>query len=409
MSSSWFLQPVFFDPRGPLPLEACPPLNAGDQALWNDELNLYKTLSIVLATQGVARQSMLAKTRYNAWDELEGKYPDWMFIRVLMAEVHYLMNDTHVKELEAIIEEEEKEEGGGENAPDEEGWQVSRYVHPADFKAAPVSWSVDEIEILWHSLQMQLTEKTAMEEFARHAAIASNVLEGVFALEGRSWPLLVKRGFYMNSIEGISRTSRILQKKKIVDILGNTNACLNFLKPTILDSARYDDKMIRNIHSLLLKGDNVNEEEDEDGEKWVSYVARGEYRRVACFASHPSRKIESRFCPWLLIEKEMDWYIQEARKLLESSAVDPFLACAWLQRTFLRIHPFADGNGRVARIISSVPLLKAGLPPVFVSSARKASYFEKLIEADKTESILPLASYLKEEMGLAITEVSEMA
>ncbi|CAM6090762.1 unnamed protein product [Calypogeia fissa] len=105
----------------------------------------------------------------------------------------------------------------------------------------------------------------------------------------------------------------------------------------------------------------------------------------------------------------MDWYIQEARKLLEASAVDPFLACAWLQRTFLRIHPFADGNGRVARIISSVPLLKAGLPPLVVSSARKASYFDTLIEADKTENILPLASYLKEEMGLAITEVREMA
>ncbi|CAM6109073.1 unnamed protein product [Calypogeia fissa] len=139
------------------------------------------------------------------------------------------------------------------------------------------------------------------------------------------------------------------------------------------------------------------------GEKWVSYVACGEYRHVSCFASHPSRKIESRFCPWLLIEEEMDCYIQEARKLLENSAVDPFLACPWLQCTFLCVHPFADGNGRVARIISSVPLLKAGLPLVVVSSAKNLSYFGMLIEADKTESILPLASYLKEEMGLPIT------
>ncbi|CAM6090761.1 unnamed protein product [Calypogeia fissa] len=135
MSSSWCLQPLFFDPLGPLPLEACPPLSAGDQFVWNFELNLYKTLSIVHTAPGVARQSRLAKTRYDAWDELEEKYPDWMFIRVLMAEVHYLMNDTYgalqrakrvqtivgegtdtifdtaVKELEKIIEEEEKEEG----------------------------------------------------------------------------------------------------------------------------------------------------------------------------------------------------------------------------------------------------------------------------------------------------------
>jgi Fic family protein len=38
---------------------------------------------------------------------------------------------------------------------------------------------------------------------------------------------------------------------------------------------------------------------------------------------------------------------------------------AWLQWAFLRIHPIDDdGNGRVSRIICSIPLCQLDLPPV---------------------------------------------
>ncbi|MEX3727434.1 Fic family protein [Bilophila wadsworthia] len=33
---------------------------------------------------------------------------------------------------------------------------------------------------------------------------------------------------------------------------------------------------------------------------------------------------------------------------------------------FVHIHPFADGNGRLARLISNLPLLRAGLPPIII-------------------------------------------
>ncbi|KAI8917879.1 hypothetical protein DFJ77DRAFT_458152 [Powellomyces hirtus] len=59
-------------------------------------------------------------------------------------------------------------------------------------------------------------------------------------------------------------------------------------------------------------------------------------------------------------------------------SLNHFLAAVWCQFLFLRIHPFADGHGRVARIISLAPLISAGFPPVLVSAAWKSAYFDAL-------------------------------
>ena len=45
---------------------------------------------------------------------------------------------------------------------------------------------------------------------------------------------------------------------------------------------------------------------------------------------------------------------------------DPLLVAAWLHHRFTQIHPFQDGNGRVARVLTTMVMLKAGLLPLVV-------------------------------------------
>ena len=45
---------------------------------------------------------------------------------------------------------------------------------------------------------------------------------------------------------------------------------------------------------------------------------------------------------------------------------------------FVRIHPFFDGNGRMARLIANLPVLAAGFPPILVPMSRRADYIELL-------------------------------
>ncbi len=47
---------------------------------------------------------------------------------------------------------------------------------------------------------------------------------------------------------------------------------------------------------------------------------------------------------------------------------------------FVRGHPFFDGNGRVARLIANLPVLRGGYPPIVVPRERRADYIDVLWE-----------------------------
>lgn len=50
-----------------------------------------------------------------------------------------------------------------------------------------------------------------------------------------------------------------------------------------------------------------------------------------------------------------------------------------LHITFVRIHPFFDGNGRLARLVANVPVLRAGLPPVIIPREQRKAYIDALV------------------------------
>ena len=56
------------------------------------------------------------------------------------------------------------------------------------------------------------------------------------------------------------------------------------------------------------------------------------------------------------------------------------LAYAELHVSFVRIHPFYDGNGRMARLVSNIPVLKSGFPPVIIPKQRRREYIMALTE-----------------------------
>jgi Fic family protein len=90
----------------------------------------------------------------------------------------------------------------------------------------------------------------------------------------------------------------------------------------------------------------------------------------------------------------------ETQPLDESDAL---LVYSELHLSFVRIHPFADGNGRMARLIANLPVLNAGFPPILIDKNRRRDYLMTLSAYDLEvgcarlgETLLP-ASTLKED------------
>lgn len=55
-------------------------------------------------------------------------------------------------------------------------------------------------------------------------------------------------------------------------------------------------------------------------------------------------------------------------------------AYAKIHTGIAHIHPFWDGNGRIARLLANIPLLKSGLPPLLIPVEERRTYIQILAE-----------------------------
>ena len=83
-----------------------------------------------------------------------------------------------------------------------------------------------------------------------------------------------------------------------------------------------------------------------------------------------------------MMREFVDWW--------SATKIDPLLTATVIHAWFTHIHPFHDGNGRLARLLATISLVQAGYPPLIVSSeAERERYYDALAESDDG-NILPL-------------------
>jgi Fic family protein len=66
---------------------------------------------------------------------------------------------------------------------------------------------------------------------------------------------------------------------------------------------------------------------------------------------------------------------QVRRTSPECTALESFI---WSHSTFARIHPYADGNGRMARLLANIPVIEKGFLPVLIPVEKRLEYIESL-------------------------------
>jgi Fic family protein len=87
------------------------------------------------------------------------------------------------------------------------------------------------------------------------------------------------------------------------------------------------------------------------------------------------------YCPVDRVPDEMNRLVNDLRSP-EFLEAHPVLQAGFAHYAFVCIHPFADGNGRVARLLASLYLLRASSVPLVIYEDQKADYLKALGVAD---------------------------
>lgn len=121
------------------------------------------------------------------------------------------------------------------------------------------------------------------------------------------------------------------------------------------------ERELKDIHSLILQG--------------IDSPNAGRFRTVNVKISG-ARHIPPTF---LHLREEMDSFWSWYNGL--GQALHPVERAARVHADFVKIHPFVDGNGRTARLIMNLELMRGGFPPVVVEKDHRLTYYSALDQA----------------------------
>jgi excisionase family DNA binding protein len=88
-----------------------------------------------------------------------------------------------------------------------------------------------------------------------------------------------------------------------------------------------------------------------------------------------------------LMSDMLNWYNQNPDELR------PIELASLLHHKFVYIHPFRDGNGRIARLLMNLHLLRHGYPVVTILNIDRKKYYDRLKRADN-DDLEPLVNFV---------------
>ncbi|WP_088050551.1 Fic family protein [Virgibacillus dakarensis] len=175
--------------------------------------------------------------------------------------------------------------------------------------------------------------------------------------------------------EGLTIGGKRLQEH--LEVINHAEA-IDFVEQYVNVNRTINENVLKKIHYLILKTiDDKN---------------AGRYRQVNVRISG-SRHTPPHF---LQIQDEMDalfnWYEENKNKL------HPVELAALFHFKFVYIHPFSDGNGRTARLIMNLILMKNGYPPAIVKaeSEQRLHYYQSLEMASLQQHVEPFIRLISE-------------
>jgi len=200
----------------------------------------------------------------------------------------------------------------------------------------------------------------------------------------------IRHTYHSDAIEGntltLQETKLVLERgitiggkplKDHIEARNDANA-FNLMINLVKDEKPISQKVIQELHRIVTEGLL-----EDAGKYRITNV------RIAGSATPPPSYIK--------IVSLMDGYIKNITNL----ELEPIKKAAFIHHEFVLIHPFADGNGRVARLVTNLFLMQNGYPPIILKKEDRGKYYSTLQKADKG-NISPFATFIANAVNEAL-------
>ena len=206
------------------------------------------------------------------------------------------------------------------------------------------------------------------------------------AVEGNSLTLGETRSLILHGL-----TARGKPMRDHLDIQGHDDA-VKAIERAAKEDQGLNEVFIRNLHRALLKEPYEVDAIAPDGTPCKRLIAIGDYKSMPNNVKTSTGEVYY-FTRPEQVRPEMtdllDWY-----RAREAEGEHPVIVAATLHYRFVRIHPFDDGNGRMARLLMNMILIKHGYTVAIVQSDKKTHYLQELERADRSEDLTQFIEYI---------------
>lgn len=178
-----------------------------------------------------------------------------------------------------------------------------------------------------------------------------------------------KEAYYSSHIEGavtsleiallhLNKPSRKDYGDESLQMIVNNRDALEYIRAQ--SSKSFSHKMIYELHKILVR--NTHKKRP---------ITVGAYRKGPIYVVDGQGQVVYEGPPASDVVPMMDSYIQWVNKTAE---IHPLIKAALVHLYFVHVHPFDDGNGRSARALSNLYLMKQAYP--FINFLAPSDYFD---------------------------------
>ena len=241
----------------------------------------------------------------------------------------------------------------------------------------------DELASSWYEKRKELKEDNKefndfFERLKRQHAIETGIIEKLYDLSEGITQTFIKEGFVENFI---SHDDTNIPASKLMGYLKSHFEGMDFVFDIVKENRPLTKSFILELHQLILKHQDSTTALDSLNNIVQVPILKGKFKELP---NNPQREDGTiyEYCPPMQVNAEIDNLLRMFNEL-EEKRIHPLIISTWFHHAFTQIHPFQDGNGRIARLLTSLILIKHRLFPLNILRQEKPEYIDALEEADK--------------------------